>query len=76
MIRGPEGAWTLQEKGLRLTKKFDLEAATPTYSHMALATLLQQGIVKHIVSTNLDGLHMRSGVDSEHVRLYIHQTSR
>jgi NAD-dependent SIR2 family protein deacetylase len=45
-----------------MNKAFDLEAAIPTYAHMALATLLQNGALKHIVSTNLDGLHMRSGV--------------
>lgn len=38
------------------------ERATPTLAHMAIAALLSAGHVQYIVSQNVDGLHLRSGV--------------
>jgi len=40
-------------------KKID---ATPTPCHMAMATLIRLGHAKHVVTTNLDGLHRKSGL--------------
>ncbi|KAH3758200.1 NAD-dependent protein deacetylase sirtuin-6 [Pelomyxa schiedti] len=60
--RGPNGIWTLLAQGLAPTVKISLDMATPTYTHMALVELVQRGIVKFIVSTNVDGLHRRSGI--------------
>jgi hypothetical protein len=33
----------------------------PTYSHAALATLAQAGIISYLASQNVDGLHLRAG---------------
>ncbi|XP_030842280.1 NAD-dependent protein deacetylase sirtuin-7 [Strongylocentrotus purpuratus] len=75
--RGPNGVWTLlqQGKGSELQNS-SLVDAEPTLTHMALARLVEEGMVKHIVSQNCDGLHFRSGVPPDrlselHGNMYI-----
>ncbi|KAK7111139.1 uncharacterized protein [Littorina saxatilis] len=58
--RGPNGVWTLLKKGQALRAQ-DLVDAEPTYTHMCIAKLFKEGKVKHLVSQNCDGLHVRSG---------------
>jgi len=60
--RGPQGIWTLQAKGIRPKFGIELEQAMPTFSHRALTYLVQQQKIHHVVSTNVDGLHLRSGL--------------
>lgn len=62
--RGPNGLWTLLEKGQKVSLP-DFTTVIPTYSHMALSSLVKSGIVSHVVSQNCDGLHLRSGLDRE-----------
>lgn len=64
--RGPNGVWTLEKKGMT-SQGIDLDQAFPTYAHFALVELIKKGLVKHIVSTNVDGLHRRSGVSQDEI---------
>jgi NAD-dependent SIR2 family protein deacetylase len=40
----------------------ELSKAVPTYAHYAITDLYKRGLVKYVVSTNLDGLHRRTGL--------------
>ncbi|XP_077188323.1 NAD-dependent protein deacylase sirtuin-6 isoform X1 [Paroedura picta] len=60
-FRGPNGVWTMEERGL--APKFDttFENAQPSKTHMALLELQRKGVLRFLVSQNVDGLHVRSG---------------
>eukprot|EP01120_Amphizonella_sp_Union-15-10_P012665 TRINITY_DN5671_c0_g1_i1.p1 TRINITY_DN5671_c0_g1~~TRINITY_DN5671_c0_g1_i1.p1 ORF type:complete len:513 (-),score=72.83 TRINITY_DN5671_c0_g1_i1:107-1645(-) len=63
--RGPQGVWTLKEKGEKPKKGVSMLAAFPTATHMSLVKLVDSGIVKYIVSQNVDGIHRKSGIKAE-----------
>ncbi|KAK3669262.1 hypothetical protein LTR78_010869 [Recurvomyces mirabilis] len=65
-FRGPQGKWTLEAQGKRVTTSSECTLqAIPTPTHMALVALQDSGHLKHLVSQNCDGLHRRSGIRSE-----------
>jgi len=74
-FRGPNGVWTREERSRKasgasaaaVASVSSFEDATPTFTHMALKTLLEHGFVHYVVSQNVDGLHLRSGLSRNHL---------
>lgn len=61
-FRGPKGVWTLELEGKKPEMNVSWDDAQPTATHMALAKLVETDKVKFIVTQNIDGLHLRTGV--------------
>jgi mono-ADP-ribosyltransferase sirtuin 6 len=67
-FRGPNGVWTRERKGLGLELlpgDVPFDEASPSLTHMAVLALVQSGRCKFVVSQNVDGLHLRSGLQTE-----------
>ncbi|KAJ1441232.1 Sirtuin family [Sesbania bispinosa] len=65
-FRGPKGIWTLQREGKVLPEaSLPFHRAVPSLTHMALVELEKTGILKFVISQNVDGLHLRSGIPRE-----------
>lgn len=66
--RGPEGLWTRKLRGEAVSEESLLGAAggsAPTRAHAALARLHGAGLLAHVATTNVDGLHCRAGLPRE-----------
>jgi mono-ADP-ribosyltransferase sirtuin 6 len=65
-FRGPNGVWTREQKGEKVAvvdpTHNAFNHARPSFTHNAIACLLHAGVFTHLVSQNVDGLHLRSGV--------------
>lgn len=62
-FRGPKGVWTLQHAGKGLPEaSLPFDRAMPSLTHMALVELERAGILKFVISQNVDSLHLRSGI--------------
>ena len=69
--RGKEGKWTLEERHASSEQEADSEEGVayeklrPTYTHEAIALLVERGLIRHVISQNGDGLHLLSGLQSD-----------
>ncbi len=59
--RGPNGVWTLREKGIDPVFEVSFQDAKPTVAHTVAAQLEKIGFARGTVSTNVDNLHLRAG---------------
>lgn len=67
--RGPQGVWTRKLRGEdvddSLSTTFNPGKLNPTSAHYAIAQLVAAGRVASVVTTNVDGLHLASGLSRE-----------
>ena len=61
-FRGPRGVWTLEKLGRKVDTHTRFEDAAPTLTHRALVALVRGGMVRCVISQNVDGLHLKSGI--------------
>lgn len=52
-FRGPQGVWTLRDKGKYRNKAKGLNDARPTFAHYAITDLVRRGLIKFVVTTNM-----------------------
>jgi mono-ADP-ribosyltransferase sirtuin 6 len=64
--RGPEGIWTLKEKGLKpKLPKIPWHMVEPAQSHLSVVDLQNIGLLTFLISQNVDNLHLKSGIKPE-----------
>jgi mono-ADP-ribosyltransferase sirtuin 6 len=67
-FRGPNGIWTLRKQGKSVqARHHEMLGVVPTAAHMIMKGMCEKGILKHVISTNTDGIHRRSGLSSSHL---------
>jgi mono-ADP-ribosyltransferase sirtuin 6 len=60
--RGPSGVWTMLDKGEVVDRKLSWHDFAPTFAHYAITELVRRGLVRFVMTTNVDGLHWRTGL--------------
>lgn len=66
-FRGPNGVWTLEKEGKKPNVNVSFSDAKPTKTHMILKKLVEGNRVHYIVSQNIDGLHLKSGLQRKYL---------
>lgn len=61
-FRGDNGIWTRRDKGLPPPKSKHFDDVEPNSGHKAIVELQNLGILKFLISQNVDNLHLRSGI--------------
>jgi mono-ADP-ribosyltransferase sirtuin 6 len=60
--RGKDGVWTRKHKGLSEKPTVPFVKVKPTNAHKAIQNLVKDGIIKFVITQNIDNLHRRSGI--------------
>jgi NAD-dependent SIR2 family protein deacetylase len=68
---GP-GAWEKAANKAKVAKDKkivtkSIQKAFPTDTHMAFVALMEAGLLKFLISQNVDGLHRKSGIDPDNI---------
>ncbi|XP_046966752.1 NAD-dependent protein deacetylase Sirt6 [Vanessa cardui] len=66
-FRGPNGVWTLEKEGKKPSINISFADAKPTKTHMILKKLVESNKVQYIISQNIDGLHLKSGLPRKYL---------
>ena len=66
-FRGPQGVWTLEQRKRKVESGVSFAEAQPTPTHNAIRALVSQGMAEFVVSQNVDGLHLKSGLPRDHL---------
>jgi len=62
-FRGTNGIWTMRDFGRTAPDKSkSISEAKPTYAHYAITELVRRRIFHFVITTNMDSLHIRSGL--------------
>ena len=64
-FRGPDGLWTRKAKGLPPPTGVDWTEVEPNQAHLAIVELQNMGVLKFLISQNVDNLHLKSGIKPE-----------
>ena len=74
--RGPDGVWTRRDAGLPPPRaRTSIAGARPNTGHMALVDLQNMGKLQYVISQNVDGLHLISGIEADRLS-ELHGNSR
>ncbi|MBY9002183.1 MAG: hypothetical protein KGD64_14785, partial [Candidatus Heimdallarchaeota archaeon] len=61
-FRGKDGIWTRRDKGLAPKQGKHFDDVEPNKAHFAIKELQDLGIMKFLISQNVDNLHLKSGI--------------
>ena len=65
-FRGPDGVWTRRDRGLPPPKMAKpASEIRPNVAHHALVELQRLGLLRFLISQNVDNLHIESGIEPE-----------
>jgi len=65
--RGPDGVWTRRDKGLPPKKTIPWDQVKPNQGHYIIVELMEMGKLDFLISQNVDGLHVKSGIPFEKI---------
>ncbi|MBN2531971.1 MAG: hypothetical protein JXB88_03710 [Spirochaetales bacterium] len=66
-FRGPQGVWTLKARGKKPVQTVSWDEVKPNSGHYAIVELQNMGLMKFLISQNVDGLHLASGIKPEFI---------
>jgi len=58
---------TLYNEPTKVAFKTTIAKAHPSKCHMAMVEMMNKGLLKHIISQNIDGLHRKSGIPGNQI---------